>query len=150
MEANWDILNKTSIVLAVVLPILSIIFYGIQKYWKQQQKIKELKKIISSLENGEVSKHGNLLFDAVIPNVEAVKSKLLQLIGGDKDNKTLKIDNFGLDLETVTTLFNYTLNSKSMARDVEYRGLIISPDSEDIKKVCNENSNLCQDTAKNQ
>ncbi len=148
MEINWNILNKINIMLAVTLPLLTLVFYGLLNYWKQYKKIKELKKTISCLENKEILSKGNLLFDAVISNAEEVKSKLLHIIKNNNTSRTLKIDNFGLDLETVITLFNYTLNSKLMKRDVEYRGLIISPDSEDIKKICNGDSNLCQNTAK--
>ncbi len=147
MEINWSFLNKFNIVLAITLPILTVIFYAIKSYWRKGQEIKRLEKTVASLENKIVSEHDNLLFNSVLNNIEEVKSKLLDLINEGTNNK-LRIDNFGLDFETVVSIFKYTLNSTSMDRDVRYRGLIINPDSKDIEKVCGGGSNLSQNTAR--
>ncbi|MGL1957538.1 MAG: hypothetical protein OCD00_09510 [Colwellia sp.] len=145
MEAQiWDILTKVSI----GLPILTLVFSGVLIYWKQHKKIKDLKVEVSDLLNKEVKKNGNLLFESVLPNVEAVKGKIIEIINlNSENNSQLRIDNFGLDLETVSSMFKYTLQDQSKSRDIVYRGLIIDPESSVIKSSCGGGSNLCQETA---
>lgn len=148
MDINlWEILTEFY---NVIGPTLVVIFTGIGYFWKQHIKIKELESTISSLENGEVTNNGNLLLSSVISNVEGVKAKIIEIIEKSNTNNTpLRIDNFGLDLETVDSMFRYSFNDKFSAREIIYRGLIIDPNSEQIKSVCKGNSNLSQSVAAN-
>ena len=134
----------------LIISCLGIIFAFIAFYWRQHNKIKSLEKKLQDIDSEEVSNTGNLVFDEILPNVDAVKAKILKLIDESKtSHKPLRIDNFGLDLETIGSMFRYTFIKKITKRDVIYRGLIIDPDSKNIEKVCVGKSNLSQNVASN-
>lgn len=137
----WDIFEKISIILAISLPIVSFLAYT-WKLKKENSRLKqdilELQKVSSSFSDGE-----NVL-DAIMPNAETVKIKILEIISNSAKSRSgvLRIDNMGLDLETVHTMFSYTFNEKFSGRSIEYRGLIIDPENDRVKQVTNASSNL--------
>ncbi|MDC8832503.1 hypothetical protein [Alteromonas gilva] len=137
----WDIASKASALISIITVGVTLITY----HFKQVSKVKTLQEKITSLENGKILKDGNIVFDEILDNVEMVKAKIIEIINEEScQNKALRIDNYGLDLETIGPMFRYTFASKLSHRDIYYRGLVIHPDDEKIAKVCCGNSNLSQ------
>ncbi len=140
----WDKLSQLDLVISLIGVVLTIGIF----VWSQHAKITSLKKKISDMEDEEISRTGNLAFDGVLPNVEAVKAKILEIIKSSESvGKVLRIDNLGLDLETVGPMFRYTFTDGTTQKDIEYRGLIIDPDCEKMSEACQGGSNLCQTVA---
>ena len=137
----WEYIEKASVILAIVIPVFSLLAY----MWKLRKQNAEIKKELNSLkeQSGAFLKSEHIL-DAIFPNAEAAKTKILDIIGRDSDRKggVLRIDNMGLDLETVHAMFRYTFNEKFSGRSINYRGLIVDPENERVKKIANNSSNL--------
>lgn len=142
----WEKLSQLDLIISLAGVVLTIVIF----VWSRQVKIKSLEKKISDMEDEEISRTGNLAFDAILPNIEAVKAKILEIIRSSESvGAVLRIDNLGLDLETLGPMFRYTFNEVSKRKDVRYRGLIISPDCEKMSQACRGGSNLSQKVAKN-
>ncbi|WP_207060911.1 hypothetical protein [Motiliproteus sp. SC1-56] len=141
----WEDLGRIDLVISLTGVVLSIAVFFIT----QQRKIISLSRQLENMESQEVTKNGNLLFDAVLPNVDAAKAKIIEIFESSKEShKPLRIDNFGLDLETIGSMFRYTFKEEITKRETIYRGLVIDYSDPLIESVCKGRSNLCCDTAR--
>ena len=146
----WAALDRITIVLAIAGAIFGAVKVGMVPFRtikRLKAENEQLSQDKQELVDGRILSDGLIECDDVIGNVEDVKARLFGVMK-DTDSKTIRVDNFGLDLETVQAMFRYNLKELANEKEVLYRGLIICPDSEAIKLVCKSTGNLCQQTAK--
>lgn len=129
-------LSSLAIILGILVPIASVFLY-------QRRKIKSLKKELDTYENEELKSSYEIINDVI-----DVQSRISSIIKkSNSKSRKIEIDNLGLDLETVVPVLKTGLHYKN----IDYRSLIINPESEHIKKSCTHGSNpgrISSDTAK--
>ena len=145
-KETWGLLSNISAIISIATLVATVIIFQ----YRQVRKIHRYETQIQTLEQGKILKEGNIVFDEVLDNVEMAKAKLIDIMKSCSDSsKPFRIDNYGLDLETVSTLFRYTFSHNLANHDIIYRGLVIDPDSDAIAQVCQGKSNLSQSVAEN-
>lgn len=133
----------------ILIGLTGLLIAVISLYFSKRQvdlAQKETKKQVNLIT--EKTKKAKLLFsgdDEYLDNVAKVLEKINVIIAQEiKEDNEINISNFGLDLETVMPWIKNTLleNSDLDNVQVNYKGLIINPDSEQIRKLIDGASNI--------
>lgn len=147
----WEIVEAISGVIHIVGPIVGALTAALTFLWRQWRKFNDLKR---KLEQAEarieyLSDHQSAV-DGLISDVEAAKAKIVEIVSRElaNTNRPLIIDNFGLDLETVHLMFRYTFGTQFAGKMVDYRGLVIDPESQWIAATSGPPGNISQQIAR--
>lgn len=139
---------------ALIIAVLGVVGTVIQTFHaRKQTKLaqEQSEKVdIAKSQNTELKK----LFseqDELLSNVSAVLIKLEEILIEESRLGIVKIQNFGLDLETVVPWFVNKIGTNNKLSNVEliYKGLIINTDSEFIQSMIDGKSDVTQSTVKN-
>jgi hypothetical protein len=150
--STWDLLTDFGTILSVFGPLSAAFAAALGFVWRQWWKIGHLEEALQKARNANRAYVGGQHnIDGIIPNAEAAKAKIMELITNEISVKgrPLRIDNYGLDLETVHSMFRYTFSARLVDSQVFYRGLVIDPDSPYIASVTHKQGNIQTTTARN-